>query len=147
MIRDLNSLLANRDADIPYELTLSESEVAGLLKGRLDKSPALSVNLTHIGIHPDRVDVAGETSLAGMPINATASGQPRSELGGVRFELYSLELNGAPAPGFLRNQIVGQVNDRLSPERLPIQVDNIALHHGSVTITGKTKLRRKAGQI
>lgn len=147
MIRDLPSLLANREADVPYELTLSESDVAGLLKGRLDKSPALSVNLTHIGIHPDRVEVAGETSLAGMPINATASGQPKSEGGGVRFELYSLELNGAPAPGFLRNQIVGQVNERLSPDRLPIMVESIALHDGSVTICGMTKLREKQGKV
>jgi hypothetical protein len=94
------------------------------------------------------VAVAGHSSrlTARLAWVSRSDGVYASEDGGVRFELYSLELNGAPAPGFLRNQIVGQVNDRLSPERLPIQVEWIALHDGSVTISGKTKLREKSGK-
>jgi hypothetical protein len=139
LITDLATLRATEQPDIPYRVTLTEVEVIEVVMHRLGKEGPLPVSDVQLTIQSAVVDIRVETNLLGMPVQAAVSCLPRAEPDGVQLDIYSIDLNGAPAPGFIRSQVVAKLNERLTADQLPLVVHSVELADGVVTIAGLTK--------
>lgn len=140
MIETVDALRAATEPDIPFRLILTSDEVVKLALEQLAESAGpLPVSDVSMVVRETLVELALSMSLMGMPVAVSLSGLPRVEDEAVQFDFAKLDLNGTPAPAFVRSQIVNQVNGRLAPERLPIVVEQIDLADGFVTIVGRTK--------
>jgi hypothetical protein len=139
MIDSLEGLRAARAPGLPFRLRLSEEEAETLLAHQAQQHDALLLEVHHLRLEPGRLALALQVTLLGLPLAVEASGRPRLEQGRLAFELQDLLVNGAPAPAFLRQQVLHQVNARLAPEALPVVLTELELGDGWVLIAGQTK--------
>ena len=126
MIDDLKTLRATDEPDQPFRIRLTEEEAIQVVTEQAAKAGPLPLGEFDLALRVEQVIVNLEVALMGMPVKVEVKGLPAVEDEQVRFEFHEMSLNGAPAPPFIQNQVVQQVNGRLASDRLPIVVEDVA---------------------
>ncbi|MCS7001459.1 MAG: hypothetical protein NZ518_01290 [Dehalococcoidia bacterium] len=123
----------------PFRVTMTEPDVIALVKRLLTSSATLGSAEFTLNITPTLVTIDILVPLMGMPVKVQVTGVPRLHERAVRFDFDGLTLNGAPAPMFIYQLVTSRVNERLGPERFPMELDSLELGDGTVSVSGYTK--------
>jgi hypothetical protein len=125
----------------PYVLSLSDADLAALVGYVLDRSPSIPFGQVTIAVGDNQIVAEGVTRgmAVNLPVRVTGTVSARDGLPVARVE--DVSLGDAPMPGFVRDQVVRQINASLDFSRynLPVTVESIELQRGRMTIRGTVK--------
>ena len=124
-----------------YVLNLSDADLTALVGYVLDRSPSIPFGKVTVAVGDGQVVVDGMTRgmAVNLPVRVKGAVNARDGLPVARVE--DVSLGDAPVPGFVRDQVVRQINNSLDFSRyhLPVTVESIEMQRGRMTIRGTVK--------
>jgi len=136
MTEVINKIIGKGRPSGPFQVILGEAELSALANAYAAEHPEL--DLSNIAIHliGGEFEITLETKLLRLPMTVRLQGSAFVRNGKIAIEIDKLELNRAPAPGFIRDQIVGAIHQELDPAGWPVSIESLELRTGVAMVTG-----------
>lgn len=116
------------------ELHLTPSDIEALARAYLSRKPDLDFRDLSIELKPPAILIRGETNLLGRGVRVSVQGIPTVKDRQVRIDIRGITLNDSPAPKFAASEIAGFLQERFTPEKLLLHVDEITVNDDSVHV-------------
>jgi len=120
-------------------LKITEEQLQGAIKADDSNFP---IKKATVKINTDKIIISGKTSNNFWGLNVEVSLTPKVEDGKVKFDITEIKSAGLKAPNSISdvvNNNLGQYLDGLSSTMGDIEVTDVKLEEGFVTVTGKQK--------
>lgn len=140
MITSLADLFSKPTPNTPFDVLVSDDEFNALAPMYLSQQSALPVQAVSFGFAPGLLKAAAEATVVGMQVAADMEGEMLvSEEGVVSFNPSIMNINGSPAPAFVKAMVINRINDRLASAIFPFIVEAVVISAGTMRVTGTTR--------
>ncbi|MBI2954703.1 MAG: hypothetical protein HYY30_10340 [Chloroflexi bacterium] len=140
-VQQVKTLIAEGRHGEKFSMVLTDQDLTDLVAHFLAADPSLPFTQVRVAVTGQRlvIDAITRGLAVTLPVRVTGTVGARNGLPWARVE--NVSLGDTPVPGFIRDQIVGQVNAGLDFSRydLGVSVDALELGAGTMAIRGTVK--------
>jgi hypothetical protein len=124
---------------VPFELTISQDEIAQEMTTYLENNPDIAINDTQVTLTPGAGIVTGKAQIArfSVPFKATLTVEVVD--GRPRLRVLQLDVLGGLIPGFIKDQLIALIEQNADlpiAQDLPVTITDVEIQQGQVVARG-----------